>query len=102
MNFKVFDGYGDKDNYRFFLYYAFVIKDNVNHKLPISIEFNENSPNYSNKLKSLSINTKQLMKFYKISEKLNCEHVKSLLSFIRFITYDGDFDIVKKVNFFCC
>jgi histone-lysine N-methyltransferase SETD3 len=60
MGEQLFDTYGNKCNYRYFLYYGFVKSDN--HKFneyPLKIKIQESDPVYGRKIQYFSFNSEQ-------------------------------------------
>ena len=99
---EIFDSYGKKTNARFLLNYGFCLDENDTSEYLLNINFDEKYPLFDAKKKLLFKNEYEYD--YKINRNfcLNNNFYESqiveLLSFLRFILYDGD--IKKLLNIF--
>ena len=101
---EIFDSYGKKTNSRFLLNYGFCLDDNDSSEYLLNVCFNEKFPLFQNKLKILFKN--ELEYDYKINQTFSLNNnfyesqILELLSFLRFILYDGDINkLYNIVNF---
>ena len=98
---EIFDSYGKKTNARFLLNYGFCLDDNDTSEYLLNIKFDEKYPLFDVKKKLLIKN--EIEYDYKINRSfcLNNNFYESqiveLLSFLRFILYDGDINKLYNI-----
>ncbi len=92
---EIYDSYGKKTNGRFLLNYGFSIENNDSAEYTLSIIFNDCFPLYE--IKKQILNEKKLIKNFYLNINLYESQIIELLSFLRFILYDGDIDELYKI-----
>jgi histone-lysine N-methyltransferase SETD3 len=92
----VYDSYGKKCNSRFLLNYGFVIEDNDANEFPVSLSLDKSSPLYDKK-KAFFHKDFEMNKKFRISENIVDYAVVDLFSYLRFIYFDGDIDVLYKI-----
>jgi len=95
---EIFDSYGKKTNARFLLNYGFCLDDNDTSEYLLSVELNENYPLFDFK-KNFFQNDSDLTRCFNLNNDLYESQIIELLSFLRFILFDGDInDLYKAIN----
>ena len=95
---EIFDSYGKKTNARFLLNYGFCLDDNDTSEYLLSVELNENYPLFDFK-KNFFQNDSDLTRCFNLNNDFYESQIIELLSFLRFILFDGDInDLYKAIN----
>jgi len=95
---EIFDSYGKKTNARFLLNYGFCLDDNDTSEYLLSVELNENYPLFDFK-KNFFQNESDLTRCFNLNNDFYESQIIELLSFLRFILFDGDInDLYKAIN----
>ena len=90
---EIFDSYGKKTNSRFLLNYGFCLEDNDTSEYLLSINFNEKYPLFDMKKKIFKNEAECNLKIKRnfcLNNNFYESQIVELLSFLRFILYDGD------------
>ena len=92
---EIFDSYGKKTNARFLLNYGFCLEDN---------DTSEYLPLYEIKKKLFFQNELEMTKCFNLNNNFYESQILELLSYLRFILFDGDINILyneinKNVNY---
>ena len=95
---EIFDSYGMKTNARFLLNYGFVLENNETNEYPLTIKFNENFPLYDVK-KTFFQKEKRQTRTFKLNTNIYDSELYNVLSFLRFILYDGDSELLYSSFF---
>jgi len=94
----VYDSYGKKCNSRFLLNYGFIIDDNEANEFPIIISLENESPNFEKKKSYMVASlSSSLTKKFRISQDIVDFQVIDFFSFLRFINYEGEMDLLSKI-----
>ena len=92
---EIFDSYGKKTNARFLLNYGFCLDDNDTSEYLLTIEFTNEYPLYEHKIKFFQ-NKSDLIKSFNLNNNFYESQIIELLSFLRFILFDGDINDLYK------
>ena len=95
---EIFDSYGKKTNARFLLNYGFCLDDNDTSEYLLTINFNEKYPLFNDKKKLFKHeceNDYKINRNFCLNNNFYESQIVELLSFLRFILYDGD---INKLN----
>ena len=95
---EIFDSYGKKTNARFLLNYGFALEDNDTSEYILTVKFNENYPLYNEK-KFYFKKEKNYCKSFNLNINIYESQILELLSFLRFILFNGNLDDINKYNF---
>ena len=91
---QLFDTYGIKCNYRYFLYYGFVKSGNHEHnEYHIKIKLQKSDPEFYKKVQFFSFDSCQK---FKLQGNLKTPEMLHFLSWMRFIVFEGDIQLLKK------
>ena len=93
---EIFDSYGKKTNARFLLNYGFCLEDNDTSEYLLSIELTEEYPLFNFK-KSFFQNESDLVRSFNLNNNFYESQIIELLSFLRFILFDGDINDLYKI-----
>ena len=93
---EIFDSYGKKTNARFLLNYGFCLEDNDTSEYLLTIEFNEEYPLYDIK-KNFFQNKSDFIRCFNLSNNFYESQIIELLSFLRFILFEGDINVLYKI-----
>jgi histone-lysine N-methyltransferase SETD3 len=94
---EIFDSYGKKTNSRFLLNYGFSLENNDMGEYPLTIFFNSEYPLFSIK-KKLFKNEYDFIKTFNLNNKFQESQILELISYLRFLLYDGNInDLVNKI-----
>lgn len=102
---QIFDSYGSKCNYRFFLYYAFIFLDkngeNESNEVPLFVDLDPNDEAFDIKKEVFMIGSeKSQVKEYRLQQNVDKGNWDEYLAWMRFVAFDGDlgdlYDIVKE------
>ena len=93
---EIFDSYGKKTNARFLLNYGFCLEDNDTSEYLLTVEFNDMYPLYNVK-KNFFQNESDFIRCFNLSNNFYESQIIELLSFFRFILYDGNIDELYKI-----
>ena len=101
---EIFDSYGKKTNARFLLNYGFCLEDNDTSEYLLTVEFNDKYPLYEIKKKLFFQNELEMTKCFNLNNNFYESQILELLSYLRFILFDGDINILyneinKNVNY---
>ena len=95
---EIFDSYGKKTNARFLLNYGFCLEDNDTSEYLLSVELNDDYPLFNFK-KNFFQNESELIRCFNLNNNFYESQIIELLSFLRFILFDGDInDLYKAIN----
>ena len=93
---EVFLNYGKKENGELFFYYGFIDRGNFYPTIyRCEVRLDENDWQYSEKLKKLCIDAQRKFFFKLKTEFLNYQ-TTSLFSFMRFLVYNGDLNLLEN------
>ena len=94
INEEIYDSYGTKSNYRFFLHYAFIYMDengeNEKNEFPMTIDLDEKDKYYSVKKANFLDHDPYTYKEYKLVQNFDAEVMSEFLAYSRLIAFDGD------------
>ena len=93
---EIFDSYGKKTNARFLLNYGFCLDDNDTSEYLLSVELNDNYPLFNLK-KTFFQNESDLVRCFNLNNNFYESQIIELLSFLRFILFDGDINDLYKI-----
>ena len=93
---QVFDSYGKKCNSRFLLNYGFIVENNDSNEYPFTLELSEDSKNFE--FKSQIVNLKSASKTFRVQGNIEDQSFIELMSYLRFINYEGRIDILLNVS----
>ena len=88
---EIYDSYGPKTNTRFLLNYGFALETNDNNEYSLRLTFNENVPLYEIKKHFLNSDY-NFTRTFKLHNNLNEGDIFDLMSFLRFMLFDGEVD----------
>ena len=98
---EIFDSYGKKTNARFLLNYGFCLDDNDTSEYLLNIKFDEKYPLFDVKKKLLIKNEIEydykINRSYCLNNNFYESQIVELLSFLRFILYDGDINKLYNI-----
>jgi len=93
---QLFDSYGKKCNYRFFLNYAFINlqKDGENpeNEFPLYVGLDEEDPHHDVKKEVFLDGMESTVTEFRVNGHMKEKVMDNFLSWIRFVVYDGDLD----------
>jgi histone-lysine N-methyltransferase SETD3 len=93
---QLFDSYGKKCNYRFFLNYAFINlnKDGENpeNEFPLYIDLDAEDPHYDVKKEVFLDGMEKTLTEFRVNGHMKEKTMDNFLSWIRFVVFDGDLD----------
>lgn len=92
----MYDSYGKKCNSRFLLNYGFTIEDNDANEYPITLKLDDSCPLFEEK-KKLFKKEQEMTKKFRISENIVDYSVIDFFSYLRFILFDGEIEILLKI-----
>lgn len=100
---QLFDSYGKKCNYRFFLNYAFINLDdngdNAENEYPLSVGLDEKDESFEIKKEVFLDGMENTVTEYRLMGNMKEKVMNNFLSWIRFIVFDGDLDdLYEKVT----
>ena len=99
---EIFDSYGKKTNARFLLNYGFCLEENDTSEYLLNIDFNNSYPLFDIKkqiFKNESKNQKNINRNFCLNNNIYESQIIELLSFLRFILFDGDInDLYNIIN----
>ena len=90
---EIFDSYGKKTNSRFLLNYGFSLENNDSSEYPLTVSFNNSYPLFEVK-KNLFQSDFELVKTFNLNNNIYESQLLELLSFLRFMLFDGDINIL--------
>jgi histone-lysine N-methyltransferase SETD3 len=90
---EIFDSYGKKTNARFLLNYGFALDNNDSSEYPLNVIFNDSYPLFEIK-KNLFQSEFEFSKTFNLNNNIYESQLLELLSFLRFIMFDGDINIL--------
>ena len=90
---EIFDSYGKKTNSRFLLNYGFSLENNDSSEYPLTVSFNNSYPLFEVK-KNLFQSDYELVKTFNLNNNIYESQLLELLSFLRFMLFDGDINIL--------
>ena len=95
---EIFDSYGKKTNARFLLNYGFCLEDNDTSEYLLTVIFNETYPLFELK-KNFFQNEYEFVRTFNLNNNFYESQIIELLSFLRFILFDGDInDLYNAIN----
>ena len=93
---QLFDSYGKKCNYRFFLNYAFINLDdngdNAENEYPVTVGLDEKDETYEIKKEVFLDGMEKTATEYRLVGNMREKVMNNFLSWVRFIVFDGDLD----------
>jgi protein-histidine N-methyltransferase len=92
----VYDSYGKKCNSRFLLNYGFTIEDNDANEYPVILKLDETCPLFEEKKKVFK-KEQEMVKKFRICENIVDYSVIDFFSYLRFILFDGEIEILLKI-----
>ena len=99
---EIFDSYGKKTNARFLLNYGFCLEENDTSEYLLNIDFNNNYPLFDIKkqiFRNEFENNNNINRNFCLNNNIYESQIIELLSFLRFILFDGDInDLYKIIN----
>ena len=93
---EIFDSYGKKTNARFLLNYGFCLDDNDTSEYLLSVELTDNYPLFNFKKKFFQ-NESELIRSFNLNNNFYESQIIELLSFLRFILFDGDINDLYRI-----
>ena len=90
---EIFDSYGKKTNARFLLNYGFALDNNDSSEYPLNVIFNDSYPLFEIK-KNLFQSEFEFSKTFNLNNNIYESQLLELLSFLRFILFDGDINVL--------
>ena len=95
---EIFDSYGKKTNARFLLNYGFCLDDNDTSEYLLTVVFNDTYPLFELK-KNFFQNEYEFVRTFNLNNNFYESQIIELLSFLRFILFDGDInDLYNAIN----
>ena len=95
---EIFDSYGKKTNARFLLNYGFCLDDNDTSEFLLTVVFNDTYPLFDLK-KNFFQNEYEFVRTFNLNNNFYESQIIELLSFLRFILFDGDInDLYNAIN----
>ena len=97
---EIFDSYGKKTNARFLLNYGFCLEENDTSEYLLTINFNEKYPLYDIKKKIFKSEYEydyKINRNFCLNNNIYESQIIELLSFLRFILFDGDINNLYNV-----
>ena len=95
---EIFDSYGRKTNARFLLNYGFCLENNEVSEYSMSVNFDVNYPMFQIK-KGFFKNGFEYVKNFVLNINIQESQILELLSFLRFMLFDGDINILYDAIF---
>ena len=99
---EIFDSYGKKTNARFLLNYGFCLEENDTSEYLLNIDFNNSYPLFDIKkqiFRNEFENNNNINRNFCLNNNIYESQIIELLSFFRFILFDGDInDLYKIIN----
>ena len=99
---EIFDSYGKKTNARFLLNYGFCLEENDTSEYLLNIDFNNSYPLFDIKkqiFRNEFENNNNINRNFCLNNNIYESQIIELLSFLRFILFDGDInDLYKIIN----
>ena len=99
---EIFDSYGKKTNARFLLNYGFCLEENDTSEYLLNIDFNNNYPLFDIKkqiFRNEFENNYNINRNFCLNNNIYESQIIELLSFLRFILFDGDInDLYNIIN----
>ena len=92
---EIFDSYGKKTNSRFLLNYGFALDNNDSSEYPLTVFFNDSYPLFEIK-KNLFQNENEYVRIFNLNNNIYESQLLELLSFLRFLLFDGDVNVLYK------
>ena len=92
---EIFDSYGKKTNARFLLNYGFCLEDNDTSEYLLSVELTKDYPLFNLK-KIFFQNENDLVRCFNLNNNFYESQIIELLSFLRFLLFDGDVNVLYK------
>ncbi len=95
---EIFVYYGNKPNSNFLQFYGFVIENNDNDEVTLDVSIDPKDP--LKELKADMLEKESGPKKFKLNEKTEDDKFAHLMSYLRFIGFEGSADSLKKVPTF--
>ena len=92
---EIYDSYGKKTNSQLLLHYGFCLEDNDRNEYYLTLNFNKNVPLYEQK-KIFFSSPNDCLRTFKLYTNMYESELDELLSFLRFLIFDGDFSVLYK------
>ena len=97
---EIFDSYGKKTNARFLLNYGFCLEENDTSEYLLNIDFNNSYPLFDIKkqiFRNEFENNNNINRNFCLNNNIYESQIIELLSFLRFILFDGDINDLYKI-----
>ena len=97
---EIFDSYGKKTNARFLLNYGFCLEENDTSEYLLNIDFNNNYPLFDIKkqvFRNEFENNNNINRNFCLNNNIYESQITELLSFLRFILFDGDINDLYNI-----
>ncbi len=97
---EIFDSYGKKTNARFLLNYGFCLEENDTSEYLLNIDFNNNYPLFDIKkqvFRNEFENNNNINRNFCLNNNIYESQIIELLSFLRFILFDGDINDLYNI-----
>jgi len=93
---QLFDSYGKKCNYRFFLNYAFINLskegENAENEFPLNVGLDAEDPHFDVKKEVFLDGMESTVTEFRVNGHMKEKVMENFLSWIRFVVFDGDLD----------
>lgn len=93
---EIYVYYGNKPNSNFFQFYGFVIEDNENDEVILKFSINPDDKLRTEKMEILKKSSSEIK--FKTTIKIEDKKFDELMSYLRFINFEGDAMTLKNVN----
>jgi hypothetical protein len=93
--------YGTKSSSRYLHYYGFIPENNIYESVPIDLQLHKEDPLLKEKQRILNIDTVEIRRLeFSMKENWLLNKNDKVMSYLRFIEYEGDSKILSTVFFF--
>eukprot|EP00826_Nyctotherus_ovalis_P015931 TRINITY_DN14574_c0_g1_i10.p1 TRINITY_DN14574_c0_g1~~TRINITY_DN14574_c0_g1_i10.p1 ORF type:complete len:244 (-),score=60.71 TRINITY_DN14574_c0_g1_i10:1049-1780(-) len=94
---EIFVHYGNKPNSSFFQFYGFVVDNNENNEVSLQVSLQPEDKLKAQK--TAMMQKKEAKRKFKLTEKTDDEQFEQLMSYLRFIVFDGSAEELENVKF---
>lgn len=92
---EIYDSYGKKSNAKLLLNYGFCLENNSENEYYLTLKFNPKVPLYSQK-KVIFQREEDYERTFKLYSNVYESELYELLSFLRFLIFEGDFNVLMN------
>lgn len=89
---QIYDSYGKKCNTRFLLNYGFINLENDANEFPLRLKLNDQDPLYKKKVELLGSTPSR--RTYRCMTDLEDYTTRKMMSWLRYIEFSGDFNLL--------